>query len=335
MTDAADKQPTDPDAVRMSFGEHLEELRKRLIWAIFGLVAATVLCFHFGDKLITILTTPYMVAMNEIGQEARLVQLNPLESFMEYFKISLEFGLVVAAPWILYQLWLFIAAGLYPNERKIVTYFAPASIGLFLLGASFLVLVVLSGLIKFLIGIAGWFPLPDPNAGLYAWMRGDGEIVATQPADVRMNIPVATVEPNEPVDGQIWLDPRTRRLNVYHDGETYYLPMQKASAKQIVQPFFSVAEYLGFVTNLALAFGLGFQVPIVVVFLIAMRIVTSVQMRSARRFVVLAVLVASAVITPTPDIGTMLMLAVPMLVLFEAGLMVGRVIERRQAAEAA
>jgi sec-independent protein translocase protein TatC len=322
-----------PDEVRMSFGDHLEELRKRVIWALVGLVITSVLCCKYGDHIIAFLTTPYMAAMNDLGQEARLVQLNPIESFMEYFKVCLEFGLVLAAPWVLYQLWLFVAAGLYPAERRIVRYFAPASIGLFITGATFMIVVVLSGLMKFLISIAGWFPLPDPDSAFYRFLQtGDrGAVVATQPFHP-IAVPVMT-DPGQPQEGDVWLNPRNHRLNVYHEGETYYAPMQKASNKQIVQPFFSVAEYLGFVTDLALAFGLGFQIPIVVIFLIAMGIVQSAQMSAARRYVLLVVVIAAAVITPTPDVGTMMLLAVPMYILFESGLLIGRIIEKRDAQE--
>ena len=78
---------------------------------------------------------------------------------------------------------------------------------------------------------------------------------------------------------------------------------------------------------------LGFQIPIVVVFLIAVNILTAAALTAARKFVVLGVFVLAAVLTPTPDIGTMLLLAVPMLALFEIGLLIGRGIERRKQAE--
>lgn len=323
------KSPHDPDEVRMSFGDHLEELRRRIIWALVGLAITTVLSYQFGSQIINVLTTPYYAAMHDLGQEARLVQLNPIETFMEYFKICLEFGLILAAPWILYQLWLFVAAGLYPTERRVVRFFAPASIALFMTGAAFMILVVLSGLMKFLISIAAWFPIPDPNSTLYQMMQSKDRvtITTTQPA-VLQTAPVM-LDPDKPLEGQYWLNPRTRRFNVYSNGETYYAPLQQASSKQIVQPLFSVSEYLGFVTDLALAFGLGFQIPIVVIFLIAMRIIDSTQMGTARRYVILILCIAAAIITPTPDVGTMMLLAVPMYLLFEGGLIIGRIIEKR------
>jgi sec-independent protein translocase protein TatC len=316
----------------MSFGQHLEDLRKRVILALIGLVVAVVFCFMIGGDIIATLSAPYKVAMEELGFDPRMVQLNPSEAFIEYFKISLKFGVVLAAPWILYQIWQFVALGLFPSERKIVRYFAPASISLFVVGASFMVTVVLSGLMRFLIGISMWFPLPTEDNFLYRWHKpAEEELVATtQPAAPVLEVPVLLVDPGAPSDGQVWFNTRNQRLCVHHDGEIYYDRLQQTSRQQFVQPFFSIAEYLGFVVNLSLAFGLGFQIPIVVVFLVTLRILSSSRLARARKYVILGVAVLAAILTPTPDVGTMLLLAVPMIVLFEIGLLIGRAVERRQ-----
>ncbi len=325
-------KPEDVTPARMSFGEHLEELRRRLIWAIVGLVAATILCFNFGDRIIEILTTPYCVAMEQLGFDPRMVQLNPIESFIEYFKISLKFGVVLAAPWVLYQTWKFVESGLFSHERRVVRYFAPASIGLFVIGASFMVLVVLSGLLKFLIAISTWFPLPSHDNFLYRFYSSPAgeQAAATQPAP-ELGVPVVSTDPASPQEGEVWFNRRTQRLNVHHDHQTHFVRMQEAGSRQFVQPFFSVSEYLGFVVNLGLAFGFGFQIPIVVVFLIVVRILSAAVLASARKYVILGVTILAAVLTPTPDVGTMLLLAIPMLLLFEAGLLIGRLIERQSA----
>ena len=317
----------------MSFGDHLEALRKRVIWCLAGLVVTTIVCFHFGSEIIGVLTAPYAVAMEELGFNPRMVQLNPVESFMEYFKICLKFGIVLAAPWILYQIWKFIAEGLYSSERKLVRMFAPTSIVLFVIGAAFMVIVVLSGLMNFLIGISMWFPLPDDDNMLYKFLKGSPSaiVATTQPASPSIEIPVLAADPEQPADGEIWFNAHGQRLSVHYGDETYYLRFEKSSAKQFVQPFFSIAEYLGFVVNLALAFGLGFQIPIVVVFLISLHIIGAGQMSAARKYVILAVAVLAAVLTPSPDVGTMMLLAVPMILLFEIGLLIGRFIERREA----
>lgn len=319
-----------PDETRMSFGEHLDELRRRIILALLGLLVAFVVCFNFGNRIIETLTAPYVVAMHETDQDARLIQLDPIESFMEYFKISLEFGLVLAAPWILYQLWLFVATGLYRAERRIVKLFAPASIGLFILGASFMVTVVLSGLLRFLISISAWFPLPGPDNMLYRWLAREpaAPFATSAPAAPPLSVPVLTEDPPSPQDGHVWINRRTRRLNACYEGEVHFVGLQKASSQQFVQAFFSVSEYLGFVVKLALAFGLGFQIPIVVVFLLAMGIFQTEDLRKARKYVVLGVFVLAAILTPSPDVSTMLLLAVPMMLLFEVGLLAGRFVAR-------
>ncbi len=330
-----DKPTEEAESSRMSFGDHLDQLRKCVIYSLLVLLAAVIICFNLGDHIIATLTTPYKIAMEDLGFDPRMVQLKPIEAFIEYFKISLKFGLVAAAPFILVFIWRFVATGLYPQERRIVRYFAPTSIFLFLLGSSFMITIVLSGLMKFLIGISMWFPLPGEDNWLHQWFQSSrtNPVVATQPAPPPMEVPVVVVDPEEPIEGQIWFNPTTSRLNVHHEDETFYFRMQKKSAQQFVQPFFSISEYLGFVVNLALAFGLGFQIPIVVVFLIAMRIINAKIMSQARKWVILGVAILAAILTPTPDVGTMLLLAVPMIALFEIGLLIGRVIERKRAKE--
>jgi len=321
------------DDTRMSFGDHLEELRKRIIYAIVGLVVATLVCLKFGDHIIAILTTPYFVAMQDAGFDPRLVQLNPTESFIEYFKICLQFGLVIAAPWGLYQIWQFIAVGLYPHERKLISRFAPVSIGLFVVGASFMITIVLVGLLKFLIGVSSWFPLPTTSDNWLVDFLRSKPPTATAPADMPpASISIVDRDPVDPSQGQAWFNRQSRELSVMVDGNRYAVSLQPASGRQFVTPLFSISEYLGFVTDLALAFGLGFQIPIVVVFLIAVNILTAAKLTAARKFIIFGVFVLSAILTPTPDITTMLMLAVPMIALFEIGLLIGRGIERRRAA---
>lgn len=333
MPDTSSTTTADPiETSRMSFGDHLEELRRRLILALVGLVITTILCFQFGDRIIGLLTAPYMAAMTNLDLDARMIQLNPAESFMEYFKISLKFGLVLSAPWLLYQAWAFVATGLYPHERKLLRLFAPGSIFLFLLGAGFMVVVALSPLMNFLIGVSTWFPMPSEDNWLFEFLVQKDALVAptTEPTTPieQLNIPIVAENPTEPADGDIWFNKSNKKLYVEANGERYEARMQRTAADQFVQPFFSIAEYLGFVTNLALAFGLGFQIPLVVIFLIRAGIIASKQMAAARKYVIFAIAILSAILTPSPDVGTMMMLAVPMVLLFEIGLAIGRMMER-------
>ncbi|MCK6455106.1 MAG: twin-arginine translocase subunit TatC [Phycisphaerae bacterium] len=318
----------------MSFGEHLEELRACVIRALVGVVVSTVLCFYFGDRIIEWLTAPYYAAMTQEGFEPRMLQVNPTEAFLEYFKVSLEFGLVLSAPWVLYQVWTFVAVGLYPNERRVFQYFAPASIGLFLAGAGFLVIVVLFGLLKFLIGMSTWFPLPGPDGNaLTRWLAPPPAATATAPAAPPLRLPVLATDPPAPKSGDAWVRSSDGTLNVVIEGRRYTTRLTPSDRQQFVQPFFTISEYLSFVTGMALAFGLGFQIPVVVVFLIAAGIVSAAMLASARRHVLLGLAVVAAVVTPSPDVGSMLLLVVPMALLFESGLFIGKSIERRRTAD--
>ncbi len=332
-SDAAVSRSTLAEAPsRMSFGDHLDELRRRVIRCLLGLLLATVLCFHYGDVIIGFLTAPYSVAMEELGHDARMVQLNPTESFMEYFKISMKFGIVLATPWMLFQIWRFVATGLYPSEQRLIKAFAPTSIALFVAGASFMIVMVLAGLMRFLIGMSMWFPMPDADNALYEFLSDNPttQVATTQAAAPPLHVPVFGVDPVDPADGQLWFNSHTQQLSLHQQGETYFVRLERGSATQFVQPLFSVAQYLGFVVNLALAFGLGFQIPIVVVFLIALHIIGSKQMAAARKYVIFGVAILAAVLTPSPDVVTMMMLAVPMVLLFEIGLFIGRMVERRR-----
>lgn len=328
----SDESPV--ETARMSFGEHLEELRTRIIRALWGLIIASVICYYFGDVIIGTLTAPYYVAMRDLGFDPRMVQINPTEAFLEYFKISLEFGFVLAAPWVLYQIWQFVGTGLYPHEKKWVSRFGPASMVLFVLGASFMVLIVLTGLMQFLIGFSKSFPLPsDGNPLVQVLEKWKGmEAPTSMPSNPSMLIPVVTSSPAEPKAGEIWFNESTRKLYIRGAEETYEQALVKSSASQFVQPFFSVSDYLGFVVDLALAFGLGFQIPIVVVFLILLDIVSPDRMSAARKYVIFGISIAAAVVTPSPDIGTMMMLMIPMVILFELGLVLGRLLKRRSTA---
>jgi Tat protein translocase TatC len=324
--------PNDPDELRMSFGDHLEELRACMIRAALGVMVAAVVCFYFGNHIISVLAAPYYAAMQEHGFEPRMVQLNPAEPFREYFKITLEVALVAAAPWVLYQFWTFVAAGLYPHERRIVRLFAPASIVLFVTGAAFMIAIVLFVLLRFLIGISGpnWFPTPDPDANaLLRWLMTEQPAVTTQSVEPPLRLPVLDGSPEAIADGDAWIRRHDHTLNVVIDGQRHSIRLEPDGQRQLVQPMFSISQYLGFVTGMTLAFGLGFQIPIVVIFLVWSGIVRAVQLARARPYIYLAIAGAAAMVTP-PDIVSMLLLLGPMILLFESGVLIGRLLERRR-----
>jgi sec-independent protein translocase protein TatC len=129
----------DPLNSAMSLGDHLEELRARLILALLGLVVATIICLFIGSKIITFIEKPYIKVM---GTEARLQTLAPADGFVSYVTIALIAGLIFSSPWVFYHIWMFVAAGLYPHEKRYVYLATPFSAALFIAGALFFIFAV-------------------------------------------------------------------------------------------------------------------------------------------------------------------------------------------------
>ncbi len=131
----------------MSLGDHLEELRKRLIYAIAGLAVCAIIGFCFGSRVIHFIEAPY----NDVLPEVRLQTLAPTDGFVSYIKVAMITGLALSSPWVFYHMWMFVAAGLYPHEKKYVYLAAPFSAILFVGGAVFFVVVVLPLTLGFLV----------------------------------------------------------------------------------------------------------------------------------------------------------------------------------------
>ncbi len=142
------KKKQEPLDSTMSLGDHLEELRMRLIRALVGLGLGAVICLFVCSKIITFIEGPYIGVM---GAEARLQILAPAEGFISYIKIALVSGLILSSPWVFYHIWMFVAAGLYPNEKRYVHMAAPFSAALFVIGALFFIIVVAPLTLGFLV----------------------------------------------------------------------------------------------------------------------------------------------------------------------------------------
>ncbi len=148
--DKKKKKEKDPLDAIMSLGDHLEELRARLILALLGLVIALIICLCFGRGIIAFIEKPYIQVM---GTEARLQSLAPTDGFISFMEIAMISGVLLSSPWILYQLWLFAASGLYPHEKRYVYLAVPFSAVLFITGALFFILVIAPLTLRYLI----WF----------------------------------------------------------------------------------------------------------------------------------------------------------------------------------
>ena len=312
------------DMASMSFGEHIEELRTRLILALLGLMVGVVVTFipplNLGKRVITKMQEPANAALDSFYKErarvrseealkaaavvppveanipveslfaemrkyapkldlpdgeavkgktmrvpitygksgmidivaltvedkSALVSLAPLETTTIFFMVCLVTGLVVASPWVFYQAWEFVAAGLYRHERGYVKKFLPMSLGLFLGGVFLCFFGVLPITLSFLL------------------------------------------------EFNVWLG---------------------------IEPTLRLVDWMSFATILPLVFGLCFQTPLIMLFLERIGVFTADDFRSKRRIAILIIVVAGAVLTPGQDPFSQVLLAGPMILLFELGIL--------------
>ena len=250
MTDT-DKTKDHADST-MSLGDHLEELRMRLIYALAGLLLCAILGFCFGSYIIEFIEQPYISVM---GEDARLQSLAPTDGFISYVKIALITGLLVSSPWVFYHLWMFVASGLYQNERKYIYFAAPFSAILFITGSLFFIIIVAPLTLNFLI-----------------------------------------------------------KFNERFLGVTSQFTFQ---------------HYISFITHLMLVFGLAFQTPTAIFFLNRTGLVSIKKLTSSRKYVLLAIVVISAMATP-PDVVSQITLAIPLYLLFELGILLSWLASRKK-----
>src|SRR5690606_5437154 len=123
------------DELRMSFGDHLDELRKRIIYALLGLALVFGVTLYYGSTIILWLLTPLANAQRQAGLTPMTVT-GITSGFTTYVMVAFFAALIIAMPWVLYQLWQFIATGLYPEERKAIVLIAPLSGFMALLGVA-------------------------------------------------------------------------------------------------------------------------------------------------------------------------------------------------------
>ncbi|HLB74439.1 MAG TPA: twin-arginine translocase subunit TatC [Sedimentisphaerales bacterium] len=248
------KKLRDPHDTTMSLGDHLDELRARLILAIIGLVLGSIVCLILGPYLIRFIELPYANLKVKYNLDDLKV-LAPADAFMAYMKISMIAGLILSSPWVFYQLWMFVAAGLYQHERRYVRTTVPFSVILFVAGAMF-----------FLFAVA---PLS------LAFFLKFGRFINVEPA---------------------W----------------------------------TLGLYVSFITTLMLVFGLGFQTPIAMFILNKTGLVSLGGLRKSRRYVLLGIFVVAAIATPGPDVISQVALAIPLYSLFELGILLCRLSERKK-----
>ena len=232
---------------------HLEELRKRLIACAIAVGFGFVIAYTFSERLFQVLILPLKAVLPE-GD--RLIFTNLPEMFFIYLKTGFIAGILLVSPFIFYQLWLFIAPGLYQQEKKYLVPFVIFSTILFLGGAFFGYFIVFPFGFKFFIGFAN----------------------------------------------------------------------------ENIQALPSVKQYFSFSTKLLFAFGIVFELPVVIFFLAKMGLVTPDFLRQKRKYAILLAFVVGAILTP-PDIITQLMMAGPLIILFEIGIIIAGIATKKKVAE--
>ena len=235
---------------KIPFTAHLEELRKRLIVCFIAVGIGFVLSYGFKEKLFDVLTKP-LISVMEAGDKIIFTGLP--EAFFTYLKVAFLSGIILAAPVIFYQFWVFVAPGLYQRERRLLVPIVILSTIFFVGGALFGYFIVFPWGFKFFLGFAS----------------------------------------------------------------------------ETIKPLPSMREYLSFSAKLLLAFGLVFELPLVVTFLARMGLVSIDFLKKNRKYALLLFFVGAAILTP-PDVVTQIMMALPLMVLYEISIIGARIFGKKK-----
>jgi len=146
------------DEIHMSFGEHLEELRRRMILALLGVSLVFCITLYFGVEISTWILQPLFDAQKSNNMEIGVIGINPAAAFNTYLLVAIYAGLILASPWVVYQGWKFVEAGLHPAERRVVFMLFPFSGAMVLAGIAFFYYYMLPICLTYFLGFAHYFP---------------------------------------------------------------------------------------------------------------------------------------------------------------------------------
>ncbi len=316
----------------MSFGDHLEELRIHCIRGLAGLAIATVLSLFFATDIIAIILRPALIILDVHGQRPEIQALSPPDAFVGYLKIAFLAGVIIAMPWILLQIWHFVSVGLYKHEQRFFRLVAPSSLGLFVAGVVFMFYIVMPLVLNFFVMFGESIEVDDLTPGFVMKMLGN----VPDAGDEDLVIPpvessVITVDrnPENPPVGAAWVNTTRKLYCVQTENGILSIPMNPEKNVFALRNQFAFDRYISFVLMMSLAFGIAFELPLVILFLTGLKIVSVEELGKARRYVIVGIFAAAAFLTP-PDVLSQILLALPMLLLFEGALVVSRYLDRRK-----
>jgi sec-independent protein translocase protein TatC len=250
--------PEPENEVRLSFLEHLRELRKRLGRALLGVAVGTAVVGGFVERIFHVLMQPVLDSLPE--SQRALHYTSYVEPLMVYLKVAVYGGIFLAVPWVLWQLWQFVAPGLYRKEKRVVVPFLLFGTLLFYGGAAFCYFVIMPAAFPAMAAVAN-------DASL--------------------------------------------------------------------APVLTMSAQLSLVLAMLLGFGVVFEVPVVIAFLSMVGLVHWKTLARYRRVAVVVNLVAAALITPTGDPLNLAMMAIPMILFYEIGIVLARILGKKPAGDAA
>lgn len=262
--------------------EHLAELRMRLIWSVLAFVIAMLVCFAFGDALLDFLLMPIEATMRSLGNPNPVMQYTaPQEYFFTLVQISMVGGFALAFPVIAYQLWRFVAPGLYRSEKNAFLPFLIASPVLFMIGASFAHFVVVPMAMGFFLGFAD---IPSVFAAYFA----------------------------DPAAGEAAPAATDSGIEIVFNGK--------------------VNETLDITLKMIIAFGLCFQLPVLLTLMGKAGLIAARGLRSGRKWAIVGIMTLAALVTP-PDVVTQIMLFTVVYGLYEISIFLVASVEKKRKAE--
>lgn len=350
------RRTIDPDNVQMTFGEHLEELRRRIILALVGFAVICCFTLYYGRDITVWLCQPLISVQRFAGINTGLYNLSPLDSFMAYVKVAMVAAMILSGPWIIYQLWKFVEAGLYTAERRLIVLMGPTCAVLTALSVCFTYYVLVPGTLAFLIQFSVTFPAPAPTdqpfldrmvRGLMKMNEAASSVSyqvqkrttptipgatqpGTQPAAAPTFVQPVANDPAGPVEGQIWLNTTDGQMKVYLAGQVRALSM---SAYSLMTPLIGINEYLSLVLTLAAVMALAFQIPVVMGVAGGLGVVSPSTLGKYRLYVLFGLFVVGFVITPSQDLFSNVLIPLVMYALFEVGLILMRLMRKAAPAQ--